>query len=127
MATVQVCFPLQLEHHIHEFRTSQDRLAEVREKYKQGSSSVNDLARELAQVTEELEGVKAAMDEKGTSMTDAGPLVRIKQSLMRLKAESTQMEVRIGVVCGRGWRGGKKGGGSSSFIHHHCCCPFYGL
>ena len=70
----------------------------MREKYKQGSSSVNDLARELAQVTEELEGVKAAMDEKGTSMTDAGPLVRIKQSLMRLKAESTQMEVRIGVV-----------------------------
>lgn len=44
-------FPLQLEHHIHEFRTSQDRLAEVREKYKQGSSSVNDLARELAQVS----------------------------------------------------------------------------
>ena len=57
-------------------------------------------------MTEELEGVKAAMDEKGTSMTDAGPLVRIKQSLMRLKAESTQMEVRIGVVRGRGWRGG---------------------
>ena len=44
-------FVSQLEHHIHEFRTSQDRLAEVREKYKQGSSSVNDLARELAQVS----------------------------------------------------------------------------
>ena len=55
-----------------------------------------------SQVTEELERVKAEMDEKGTSMTDAGPLVRIKQSLTRLKAESTQMEVRIGVVCGEG-------------------------
>ena len=55
-------------------------------------------------MTEELEGVKAAMDEKGTSMTDAGPLVRIKQSLTRLKAESTQMEVRIGVVRGRDGR-----------------------
>lgn len=53
-------------------------------------------------MTEELERVKAEMDEKGTSMTDAGPLVRIKQSLTRLKAESTQMEVRIGVVCGEG-------------------------
>jgi len=42
---------LQLEHHIHEFRMSQDQLAEVRERYKQGSSSVNDLARELAQVS----------------------------------------------------------------------------
>ena len=49
--------------------------------------------------------MKAAMDEKGTSMTDAGPLVRVKQSLTRLKAESTQMEVRIGVVRGgEGWR-----------------------
>ena len=50
------------------------------------------------QVTEELEGVKAEMDERGTSMTDAGPLVRIKQALTRLKGECTQMEVRIGVV-----------------------------
>lgn len=50
------------------------------------------------QVTEELEGVKAEMDEKGTSMTDAGPLVRVKQALTRLKTECTQMDVRIGVV-----------------------------
>ena len=46
----------------------------------------------------ELEKVKAEMDEKGTSMTDAGPLVRIKQALTRLQTESTQMAVRIGVV-----------------------------
>ena len=50
-------------------------------------------------MTEELEGVKAEMDEKGTSMTDAGPLVRVKQALTRLKAECTQMDVQIGVVC----------------------------
>lgn len=50
------------------------------------------------QVTEELESVKAEMDEKGTSMTDAGPLVRVKQALTRLKTECTQMDIRIGVV-----------------------------
>ncbi len=49
-------------------------------------------------MSEELEVIKAEMDEKGTSMTDSGPLVKIKQSLTRLKAESTQMEVRLGVV-----------------------------
>ncbi len=49
-------------------------------------------------MSEELEAIKAEMDEKGTSMTDAGPLVKIKQSLTRLKVESTQMEVRMGVV-----------------------------
>ena len=39
-----------MEHHIQEFRTAQDRLAEVRDKYKDGSTGVNDLTRELAQV-----------------------------------------------------------------------------
>ena len=41
---------LQLEGPIQEFRTFQDRLSEVREKHKTASTSVNDLARELAQV-----------------------------------------------------------------------------
>ena len=49
-------------------------------------------------MSEELEGVKAEMDEKGTSMTDAGPLVRVKQALTRIKGECTQMDIRIGVV-----------------------------
>ena len=39
------------------------------------------------------------MDERGTSMTDTGPLVKIKQSLTRLKKDTTQMDLRIGVVC----------------------------
>lgn len=67
-------------------------------KYSQGSGGVTSLARELAQISEQLETVKAEMDQRGTSMTDAAPLVRIKQALTRLKAESTQMEIRIGVV-----------------------------
>ncbi|XP_020602976.1 intraflagellar transport protein 57 homolog [Orbicella faveolata] len=69
----------QLEHLLQEFRSLQDNLAE-------------------SQITEELESVKAQMDERGTNMTDAGPLVRIKQALTRLKQEVQQMEVRIGVV-----------------------------
>ena len=91
---------LQLEHHIQEFRKCQNRLAEVKEKYSQGSGGVTNLARELAQITEELERVKGEMDQRGTSMTDAAPLVKIKQALTRLKAESTQMDIRIGVVSG---------------------------
>ena len=31
-------------------------------------------------------------------MTDASPLVKIKQALTRLRAETAQMDVRIGVV-----------------------------
>lgn len=38
------------------------------------------------------------MDERGTSMTDAGPLVKIKKSLTKLKSEIRDMDLRIGVV-----------------------------
>lgn len=87
-----------MEHHVQDFRRSQDHLAEVKEKYSQGSGGVTSLSRELAQISEELEAVKAEMDQRGTSMTDAAPLVKIKQALTKLKTESTQMEIRIGVV-----------------------------
>ena len=50
------------------------------------------------QITEELEGIKAQMDEKGTTMTDSGPLVKIKQAITKVKNELIQMELRIGVV-----------------------------
>lgn len=90
----------QLDHHIQEFRTAQDQLAEVKDKYSQGSGGVTSLARELAQVSEELEAVKAEMDQRGTSMTDAAPLVKIKQALTKLRGECTEMEVRIGIVSG---------------------------
>ncbi|ELV09779.1 Intraflagellar transport protein 57 like protein [Tupaia chinensis] len=49
-------------------------------------------------VTEELEKVKQEMEEKGSSMTDGAPLVKIKQSLTKLKQETIQMDIRIGVV-----------------------------
>ena len=49
-------------------------------------------------MTESLDRVKAEMEERGSNMIDAGPLVRIKQALTRIKTECTQMDVRIGVV-----------------------------
>lgn len=52
----------------------------------------------LLEVTEELEKVKQEMEEKGSSMTDGAPLVKIKQSLTKLKQETVQMDIRIGVV-----------------------------
>ena len=88
----------QMEGNLTQFRHLQDKLTDVQEKYKSSSTTVNELSRELAIVTEELEGVKAQMDEKGTSMTDSGPLVKIKQALTRMKNELIQMELRIGVL-----------------------------
>ncbi|XP_067109751.1 intraflagellar transport protein 57 homolog isoform X1 [Osmerus mordax] len=49
-------------------------------------------------ITEELDKVKQEMEEKGSSMSDGAPVVKIKQSLTKLKQEIVQMDIRIGVV-----------------------------
>uniref|UniRef100_A0A3Q1CCP9 Intraflagellar transport protein 57 homolog n=1 Tax=Amphiprion ocellaris TaxID=80972 RepID=A0A3Q1CCP9_AMPOC len=67
----------QLEHLIQEYRSAQAKLSEI---------------------SEELEKVKQEMEEKGSSMSDGAPVVKIKQSLTKLKQEVVQMDVRIGVV-----------------------------
>uniref|UniRef100_A0A3P9AAA4 Intraflagellar transport protein 57 homolog n=1 Tax=Esox lucius TaxID=8010 RepID=A0A3P9AAA4_ESOLU len=73
----------QLEHLIQEYRSTQAKLSEV-------DSATQSL--------EELEKVKQEMEEKGSSMSDGAPVVRIKQSLTKLKQEIVQMDIRIGVV-----------------------------
>nr|XP_023414845.1 intraflagellar transport protein 57 homolog isoform X3 [Loxodonta africana] len=70
----------------------------ARERYQQGNGGVTERTRLLSEVTEELEKVKQEMEEKGSSMTDGAPLVKIKQSLTKLKQETVQMDIRIGVV-----------------------------
>ncbi|ERE76094.1 putative intraflagellar transport protein 57 like protein, partial [Cricetulus griseus] len=88
----------QLEHLVQEYRGAQAQLSEARERYQQGNGGVTERTRVLSEVTEELEKVKQEMEEKGSSMTDGTPLVKIKQSLTKLKQETVQMDIRIGVV-----------------------------
>lgn len=88
----------QLEHHLHEFRSMQDQLAETKERYRQASGGVTDRTKTLAEISEELERVKGEMEERGTSMTDGAPLVKIKQAIQKLKTEMNQMDIRTGVV-----------------------------
>ncbi|XP_039220941.1 intraflagellar transport protein 57 homolog isoform X2 [Crotalus tigris] len=88
----------QLEHLVQEYRSAQALLSEAKEKYQQGSGGVTERTRVLSEITEELEKVKQEMEEKGSSMTDGAPLVKIKQALTKLKQETIQMDIRIGVV-----------------------------
>uniref|UniRef100_A0A8C4ZX10 Intraflagellar transport protein 57 homolog n=1 Tax=Gadus morhua TaxID=8049 RepID=A0A8C4ZX10_GADMO len=69
----------QLEHLIGDYRAAQAQLSQVT-------------------CYEELEEVKQEMEEKGSSMSDGAPVVKIKQSLTKLRQEVVQMDVRIGVV-----------------------------
>ena len=55
-------------------------------------------SRVLSQIADDLEVIKAEMEERGSSMTDGTPLVNIRRALTRMKQEILTMNVRIGVV-----------------------------
>merc|ERR1712216_525786 len=59
---------------------------------------INTLTNELASVSDELQRIKSRMDERGNSMTDTSPLIKIKSALSQLKTEAKHMDIRIGVV-----------------------------
>jgi len=88
----------QLEGKIQDYRSKQDNLGVLKEKYNLSSGGLTELTQQLSQITDELEQVKIQMDERGTNMTDAGPLVRIKQALSKLRQESIEMDLEIGVL-----------------------------
>ncbi len=48
---------------------------------------MTDRSRTLSQIADELESVKAEMEERGSSMTDGAPLVNIRKTLARMKQE----------------------------------------
>jgi len=86
-------------HHLsEEYRTIRSRQDEVTSGFQTSSQSVSDLTNELATVSDSLDEVKSQMEDRGSSMTDTSPLVRIQQALTNLRTEIKTMELRIGVV-----------------------------
>ncbi|CAH1174173.1 unnamed protein product [Phaedon cochleariae] len=91
-------FNRELESVLEEYRTQQDQLSKLKDNYKNVSSGVAERNRELYKLTDRLETVKQQMEERGSSMTDGTPLVNIKKSVAKVKAEIIDMDVRIGIL-----------------------------
>eukprot|EP00798_Chlamydomonas_sp_ICE-L_P025833 gene25833-11510_t len=68
------------------------------ENYNKRTESISDRNNELHRIKEQLEDMKHLMDEKGTNISDATPVVRMKNAIKKLADELKEMEVRIGVV-----------------------------
>ncbi|XP_053529790.1 LOW QUALITY PROTEIN: uncharacterized protein LOC108280285 [Ictalurus punctatus] len=66
---------------------------EAKELYQWGSGGVTKRTRTMAEISEELEKIKQEIDEKGSSMSDGAPVVKIRQSLTKLKQEIQEMDV----------------------------------
>merc|ERR1719199_763735 len=53
---------------------------------------------ELKSLTEEMEIVKNDMEERSSTVTDTAPIVKMKDAFKKLRSDTRQLEVRIGVV-----------------------------
>ena len=73
-------------------------MQQVQNEYNAKSEAIAALTNALSQVSDELGAIKGRMDERGNSMTDTSPLIKIKSALQRLKEERKAMDVRIGVA-----------------------------
>jgi estrogen-related receptor beta like 1 len=62
------------------------------------SELISERNNELHRVTAALEDVKQQLESRGSNLSDASPLVRLKAALGSLREELKGMELRIGVV-----------------------------
>jgi len=81
-----------------DYRTQQEELTTVQTSYTELSEVVMNYQSELKNVAEELEIVKGDMEERSSTVTDTAPIVKMKESFKKLRADTRQLEVRIGVV-----------------------------
>lgn len=81
-----------------EYHEAKTRLAAISSTHQASSERVNGFSAEYSTLSEQLREIKSKMDNRGSSMTDTSPLVKIKEALTTLKAEIKTYELRIGIV-----------------------------
>jgi len=87
----------QFDRRAGDYRSQQEELTTVQTQYTQLNEVVMNLQIDLKGVTEELEQVKGDTEER-SSLHDTAPNVKMKDAFKRLRADTRQLEVRIGVV-----------------------------
>lgn len=83
---------------LQEYQRQQEALKTIEDKYSSSSGTVMKLTNDLAAISDELEAIKQQLDEKGSTVADNQPLVKIKGALGKLKKEIAEMDIRIGTL-----------------------------
>ncbi|GMR53550.1 hypothetical protein PMAYCL1PPCAC_23745, partial [Pristionchus mayeri] len=86
---------LQMESSLGRLKEKKDDLAEKTETYKSRSGGITHRNDSLQSVSIDIRQIKEHIETEETKSTDGAPLVRIRQSLVRLEEES----IRVGVQC----------------------------
>ncbi|EER00813.1 ift57/hippi, putative [Perkinsus marinus ATCC 50983] len=66
--------------------------------YHELNDVIMNLQIELKSITDSLEQTRNEMEQRSSTVTDTQPLVKLKDTIKRMKAEMRQMDLRIGVV-----------------------------
>jgi len=88
----------QFDHRALDYRQQQEELQQVQGQYTNSNEVVMKLQIELKDVSDELEIVKNDMEERSSTVTDTAPIVKMKDAFKKLRQETRQLEVKIGVV-----------------------------
>ena len=86
-----------MEKRIQQIRTEAENTDSQFDKEK-AEERVAALSGELAGITDQLDEAKGAMADRGNSMTDTSPLVKIKQALKAIRQECVDFDLQIGVA-----------------------------
>jgi len=88
----------QFDHRALDYRQQQEELSTVQNQYTELNEVVMNYQIELKNVAEELEIVKNEMEERSSTVTDTAPIVKMKEAFKKIRGDTRQLEVRIGVV-----------------------------
>merc|ERR1719375_1513079 len=88
----------QFDHRALDYRQQQEELQQVQTQYTELNEVVMNYQIELKNVGEELEVVKQEMEDHSSKVTDTAPIVKMKDAFKKIRADTRQLEVRIGVV-----------------------------
>merc|ERR1719163_2434406 len=88
----------QFDHRALDYRQQQEELQQVQTQYTELNEVVMNYHIELKNVAEELDVVKNEMEDRSSTVTDTAPIVKLKEAFKKIRADTRQLEVRIGVV-----------------------------
>ena len=80
------------------YRSQRKQLSEDQIRYNSRTEALSDRHNELHRIGEQLIEIKTMMDERGSDISDATPVVRIRSAIRDLTLELRGMEVRLGVL-----------------------------
>ena len=70
----------------------------VKARQQESGDKVGEFTNELQDITDKLEVIKSTMDERGSSMTDTSPLVRIKKSIETIERGNSRNGITYGCI-----------------------------